>query len=163
ENETVQAVIADEEREEAAPQSTESESGGKRATGVVETYFSSSSFTPPFAGLNFAIATPASDHVEFIFAGQTGIGAGAPERMEATGRLRPNNRHRIGVTAAAVRYGAHSWPAGLRHETPVSGQVSLRAVDEWIVRDGIVILLGVDYSRFLGAGGAHALSPRVGF
>jgi len=26
-------------------------------------------FAPPFAGLNFAIATPASEHVELIFAG----------------------------------------------------------------------------------------------
>ena len=163
ENETVQAVIADEEREEAAPESTESEGSGKRATGVVETYFASSSFAPAFAGLNFAIATPASDHVEFIFAGQTGIGANAPERIEATGRFRPNVRHRIGVTAAAARYGLHPWVAHPGHETPVSGQVSLRAVDEWIVRDGIVILLGVDYSRFLGAGGAQALTPRVGF
>jgi hypothetical protein len=42
------------------------------------------------------------------------------------------------------------------------GQVSLRAVDEWIVRDGIVIVLGLDYSRFVGAGGAHAFTPRFG-
>ena len=38
----------------------------------------------------------------------------------------------------------------------------MRAVDEWIVRDGIVIVMGLDYSRFIGAGGAHAFSPRFG-
>jgi hypothetical protein len=30
------------------------------------------------------------------------------------------------------------------------------------VRDGIVIVLGLDYSRFMGAGGAHAFTPRFG-
>jgi hypothetical protein len=38
----------------------------------------------------------------------------------------------------------------------------MRAIDEWIVSDGIVILLGVDYSRFLGAGGAQSITPRIG-
>jgi len=42
------------------------------------------------------------------------------------------------------------------------GQISVRAIDEWIVRDGIVIVLGLDYSRFIGAGGARSLNPRVG-
>jgi hypothetical protein len=43
------------------------------------------------------------------------------------------------------------------------GQVSLRAVDEWIVRDGIVVVLGLDYSRFVGASTADSFSPRLGF
>jgi hypothetical protein len=38
----------------------------------------------------------------------------------------------------------------------------LRAVDEWIVRDGIVIVMGLDYSRFIGAGGAQSFTPRFG-
>ncbi len=42
------------------------------------------------------------------------------------------------------------------------GQFSVRAVDEWIVRDGIVIVLGLDYSRFIGAGGATSFTPRLG-
>jgi hypothetical protein len=40
--------------------------------------------------------------------------------------------------------------------------MSMRAVDEWIVRDGIVIVMGLDYSRFIGDGGAHSLTPRLG-
>jgi hypothetical protein len=42
------------------------------------------------------------------------------------------------------------------------GQVSVRAIDEWIVRDGIVVVLGLDYSRFIGAGGARSFNPRIG-
>ncbi|HUE83262.1 MAG TPA: hypothetical protein VMM84_14195, partial [Pyrinomonadaceae bacterium] len=32
----------------------------------------------------------------------------------------------------------------------------------WVVRNGIVIVIGLDYSRFMGAGGAYAISPRFG-
>ena len=32
----------------------------------------------------------------------------------------------------------------------------------FIVRDGIVIVMGVDYSGFIGAGGTHAFTPRIG-
>ena len=42
------------------------------------------------------------------------------------------------------------------------GQMSVRAVDEWIVRDGVVVVLGLDYSRFLGAGNGASISPRLG-
>ena len=38
----------------------------------------------------------------------------------------------------------------------------MRAVDEWIVRDGVVIVLGLDYSRFFGAGMRAFVSPRLG-
>src|SRR5436189_5544381 len=39
---------------------------------------------------------------------------------------------------------------------------SVRAVDEWIVRDGVVVVMGLDYSRFTNAGGDSAISPRLG-
>jgi hypothetical protein len=43
-------------------------------------------------------------------------------------------------------------------------QISLRGMDEWVVREGVVIVLGLDYSRLMGAhGGADTLSPRLGF
>src|SRR5262249_39770363 len=41
-------------------------------------------------------------------------------------------------------------------------QMSVRAIDEWIVRDGVVVVVGLDYSRFLGAGNAASISPRFG-
>ncbi|HWW75516.1 MAG TPA: hypothetical protein VNZ44_08970, partial [Pyrinomonadaceae bacterium] len=39
-------------------------------------------------------------------------------------------------------------------------QVSVRAVDEWVVRDGVVVVLGLDYSKFVGGDGR--LTPRLG-
>jgi hypothetical protein len=132
-----------------------------RPRGVVETYFASNSYGASYPGLNFALATPVSENVELIFSGQTGLGD-APERAEATTRIRINERHRVGVTASGLRFDAPVWISRINEQDALRGQVSLRAVDEWIVRDGIVIVMGLDYSRFIGAGGAHALTPRFG-
>ncbi|MCP9493975.1 MAG: TonB-dependent receptor [Pyrinomonadaceae bacterium MAG19_C2-C3] len=42
-------------------------------------------------------------------------------------------------------------------------QISARATDEWIVRDGIVVVLGLDYAQLFGANAsAWQFSPRLG-
>ena len=76
--------------------------------------------------------------------------------------FRVNDRHRVGVTASGVRFATPVWTNKLHDQSDLYGQVSMRAVDEWIVRDGIVIVMGLDYSRFIGAGGAHSITPRFG-
>jgi hypothetical protein len=133
--------------------------------GVVETYFASSSYGPGYPGLNFAVAASPSDRIELVFAGQTATGPSAPERFEASTHLRAGQRHRMGMSLGAVRFGAPMWVSTKDSQSDGQsrlGQISVRAIDEWIVRDGIVIVLGLDYSRFIGAGGAHSLNPRIG-
>jgi Carboxypeptidase regulatory-like domain/TonB dependent receptor len=175
EDATVKAVTeAEAQTAEAAPMESASEVTGVtelpsetksdskvRPHGVLESYFASNAYGSSYIGLNFAVTTPVSEHVELIFAGQTGTGD-APGRFEATSRVRVNDRHRVGLTAAGVRFATPVWINKLNDRTDLYGQVSLRAVDEWIVRDGIVIVMGLDYSRFIGAGGAHAITPRFG-
>ena len=143
-----------------APAETNSEYRLK-THGVLESYFASSAYGSSYVGFNFAVATPVSEHVELIFSGQTGTGD-SPQRFEASTRFRVNDRHRVGVTAAGARFATPVWTNRLTDRSNLHGQLSLRAVDEWIVRDGIVIVMGLDYSRFIGAGGAHAFSPRFG-
>ena len=133
-----------------------------RTQGVVETYFASNSYGPAYAGLNFAFSSPATEHIELVFAGQAGVGPGAPERLEATGLLRAGERHRIGMSVGGVRFGTPIWTGTKEDHGDPLGQFSVRAIDEWIVRDGIVIVLGLDYSRFIGGGGAHSITPRLG-
>ena len=132
-----------------------------RAHGVIESYVGSNGFASSYVGFNFAVSTPISDSVELIFSGQTGTDH-APERMEVTTRFRAGDRHKLGVTASGARYEAPVWTSRPSRYADLAGQVSLRAVDEWIVRDGIVIVMGLDYSRFIGAGGAQSFSPRFG-
>jgi Carboxypeptidase regulatory-like domain len=141
---------------------TRDESTHVRLQGVAETYFASSStpFSPSYEGLNFALALPASETIDFVFSGQTGVGAQAPQRFETTARVRVNDRHRLDVTGGgAYIFDVLRDKSGTRRSV---GQVSVRAVDEWIVRDGVVVLLGLDYSRFIGGGNAAAISPRLG-
>ncbi|HYJ45401.1 MAG TPA: carboxypeptidase-like regulatory domain-containing protein [Pyrinomonadaceae bacterium] len=136
--------------------------GRARTQGVVETYVASSAGANgySFVGLNFAAARPLSERVDLIVGGQTGAGRGAPQRLETTTSIRATNEHLIKLSAAGgvVSNYAPSKGAGAAE----LGQLSLRAVDEWVVRDGVVIVLGLDYSRFLGASRASSLSPRFG-
>jgi hypothetical protein len=134
----------------------------RRMQGVVETYFSGSSHSAGYSGLNFAVAIPASEGVEIIFAGQTSPSGNAPERFEASTQLRVGQKHRLGMKAGAIRFGAPIWTSAKNSDPDRIGQFSVRAIDEWIVRDGIVVVFGVDYARFIGGGGGHSLSPRFG-
>ncbi len=172
EDETVKAVVAAEEaangqsasETDSAVSESKPEPGKRsRTQGVVESYFAANNpLAPGVMGMNFAVATPATEHIDLIFVGQTGTGRGAPQRFEATGLMRAGNRHRLGVSAGGTRPG-NAFLTNQRAEMGESvGQLSVRAIDEWIVRDGVVIVLGLDYSRFLGAGGAHSFSPRIG-
>lgn len=138
----------------------------RRIQGVVETYFGGNAFGAGYPGLNFAVAASPTSRIELIFAGQTTGGANGPERFEATTKVRAGQRHRVGVSVGAVRFGGPAWLSVNNSATPDEGrqlgQMSVRAIDEWIVRDGIVVVLGLDYSRFIGAGGARVLNPRIG-
>ncbi len=169
EDETIAAALETDETAgdiHDAPGAVSSRSEWKRhvarTQGVVETYAvaSSNSNAPGYAGINFAVAKPAGKNAELIFAGQFGAGPGAPQRFETTARLRVNNRHSLSVMAGGTRLG----PAFTAREQTrgALGQVSMRAVDEWVVRDGVVIVLGLDYSRFVGASKASSITPRVG-
>lgn len=136
---------------------------GTRTQGVVESYFvaPSSAVGPGYVGMNFAVSQPATESLEFVFAGQIGTGPVSPQRLETMARLRVNDHHRLDVSVAGIRRGAYvTEEDGTRKAL---GQVSMRSVDEWIVREGIVVVLGLDYSRFIGASNASALSPRLGF
>lgn len=167
ENATIAAAVGAEdaaaEPTDTAPEAADSERTARsRRQGVVETYFSSgSSYASSYRGVNFAFVSPVGDRVELIFAGQTGTGSGAPHRLETSARVRANSRHVVNLSVGSVRLPL--LPKLAPHASGnVLGQLSVRAIDEWIVRDGIVVVLGLDYSRFLGAGNANSFSPRIG-
>jgi hypothetical protein len=179
EDEAIKAIIAaesaraDEDADAAefetnpADTSDNSDSHKTRTQAVIENYFASNAAGAAYTGLNFAVSIPASERVDLIFAGQTGTALsgsnlGAPQRFEVKGVLRPNNRHRINLGLGAASIGSAAVQSRDVHSARDLGQFSVRAIDEWVVRDGIVIVLGLDYSRFVGASNAHAFSPRLG-
>lgn len=141
---------------------TNDEPIGVRLQGITETYFASSAgpFPSSYEGVNFALALPASERIDLIFAGQTGTGD-APQRFETTARLRLDNRHRLSLSGGGTKLFDLTGKTRSAQRNRL-GQFSVRAVDEWIVRDGVVVVMGLDYSRFTGAGGDSALTPRFG-
>lgn len=155
--EAVDATI-DYEAAQARDDSEKPKSG--RTQGFVETYYASSANPRrgSYSGVNFAVAAPVKKQFNVIFAGQLG----EFERLEATARLRAGSRHNLNVGIGGARMALAPKATDRKLAKASLGQVSVRAIDEWVVRDGVVVVLGLDYSRFLGAGNAGSLSPRLG-
>ena len=157
--ENTASETADATSESAGPEAN----ARKRTQGVIETYFSgANAYSPGYSGVNFAFASRAGDRVELIFAGQTGTSASAPQRLETSARVRANNRHVVNLSLGGVRLPLQANLSSGASSGNSLGQLSVRAIDEWIVRDGVVVVLGLDYSRFFGAGNANSFSPRIG-
>ena len=129
----------------------------RRGQTVVETYFAGSD-RGNYAGLNFATLIPIGESTNVVVAGQTGKGTTAPQRFETSVKLGSIDGHQMRFTSSVARLG--NVTAG--NEMRSLGQVSFQALDEWKIREGVILVYGVDYSRFFGAGDAAAISPRLG-
>ncbi len=121
---------------------------------VVETYFAAAE-NGNHAGVNFATLIPIGEKTDLVVAGQTGVGKGSPLRLETGLKFVPVDGHQIRFNTSATRLGSIA-------DTKPLGQVSFQALDEWKVREGIILVYGLDYSRFIGAGDSASLSPRLG-
>lgn len=137
--------------------SADERNSGRRGQTVVETYFAGSD-RGNYGGINVASFVPVSEKVDVIFAGQAGSGKNAPQRFETALKFRPSADHQIRLDSSFGRMGYVT--AG--NDGRQLGQLSFQALDEWKVRDGVILVLGVDYSRFAGAGNDASLSPRIG-
>lgn len=143
---------------EISTEEIEAEPMNRRGQTVVETYFGNSE-NGNLGGVNFATLVPLTENSDVVFSGQTGIGRNAPNRFETNFKFSPNDRHEIRLKAAAANVGK----VEIGDEEKTLGQISLQALDAWRIREGIVVVYGVDYSRFVGAGDDYSISPRFGF
>ena len=125
---------------------------------VVETYYAGSDYGN-YTGVNFATLVPVGEDTEVVVAGQTGFGKAAPQRLETSLKLNQFDGHQLRFNASGGFLGNVAMPNGRK---PL-GQASFQALDEWKIREGIILVFGVDYSRFIGAGDDSSFSPRLGF
>jgi len=151
----VDETTAVEQSVEIAEQEEKSELAGQT---VVETYFASSD-EGNYTGLNFARLQSITENAEIVFAGQTGTNSFAPQRFEVSLKFRPNENHQIRLNTGVAKLGKVK--SGKAEKS--LGQVSFQALDEWKVRNGVILVFGFDYSRFVGAGDDFSLRPRLGF
>lgn len=155
------ATTADRERaavEQRVGVVEETQKSRRKGQTAVETYFAGTR-EGSYTGVNFATLRPVGENAELIFAGQTGTGRNAPKRFETSLNFRPHRRHQIQVKGSIADIGA----VRIDEQNEDLGQVSFQALDQWRIREGIVVVLGVDYSRFFGAGDDYSISPRLGF
>ena len=124
---------------------------------VIETYFADTK-NGNSGGVNFATLLPVTDEVDMIVAGQAGTGKNAPLRLETELKFRPNANHQLRINTSFARLGSIVSGGDDRQ----LGQFSFQGHDEWKIREGVILVFGLDYSRFVGASGDFSLSPRLG-
>ncbi len=124
---------------------------------VVETYFAGSN-GGGHAGINFATLVPVGDDASVVVTAQTATGPNAVNRLETSFNVTPIANHHLRFNSSIGRFGS----VATEFDTKPLGQISFQALDEWRVREGIILVFGVDYSRFIGASDDSSLSPRFG-
>lgn len=134
------------------------EKSSRKSETVVETYFADGK-NGSYTGANFATIKPIGEKAEVVFAGQVGTNKNAPKRFETSLNYRPNRKHSLNIKGSVADIGEIK----LDKQRETLGQVSLQATNLWKVREGIVVVVGLDYSRFIGAGKDSSLNPRLGF
>jgi hypothetical protein len=127
---------------------------GKPQT-AVETYFANSNGVG-FMGVNAATVVPIGNSAEVMLAGQTTTG-GIAQRIEARLAFKPFDDHEIRIGTSYRQIGSRQ----LAEANLDIAQWTLSASDQWNVREGLILLYGVDYTNLLGSD--SALTPRLGF
>ncbi|MFN0123787.1 MAG: carboxypeptidase regulatory-like domain-containing protein [Blastocatellia bacterium] len=114
-----------------------------------------------FAGANFAVSGAVSKNVEVAMIGQAGMGPGAPQRLSLVTSLRAGDNHHITTGLGYGRMGMFA-NAGAAQKGTLE-QASLSVIDEWQAFRPLLIVYGVDYSRFTGGPGRGraSLLPRI--
>jgi len=135
----------------------EDRSADRKGQTVVET-FAAGAERGNAVGVNFATFLPVSENSDVVIAAQTGVGSAAPQRLEVGVRTSPLDGHQFRFNTSLGKLGAVQNSFGEK----ALGQFSFQALDEWKVRGGVILVFGLDYSRFLGAGDDSSLSPRLG-
>lgn len=111
-----------------------------------------------YLATNFAVEREVSG-ADLTIAGQFGVGANAPRRIEARVSKSIGTSHELDVTAA---YGRLHLAGGDLDGSQRLDQYTLQAVDRWQIADPIVIVYGLSVSKFAGASNASAVVPRFG-
>ena len=149
--------VANDIADESLDPERDSEKSTRKKQAVLETYFSGTGHGNA-AGVNFATLMPVGQDAEIVLAGQIAKGSKAPQRFEAEIKFRPSAAHQFRVKTGFAQLGSVT---RLGADRDLS-QFSLQASDEWKVREGVILVYGLDYSKFVGAGSDSSLSPRFG-
>jgi hypothetical protein len=129
----------------------------RSVTTVVETSAGAGK-TGLIKSVSFATLRPVGENAELLVAGQLTDRSGHGERLETAFSFSPIRDHRVRLRGSFSNHG----DLEIEDRKESLSQISFQASDQWNIKEGIVLLFGVDYSRFVGAGDAVSLTPRIG-
>jgi hypothetical protein len=117
-------------------------------------------FTPQqgYTNVNVALAGHVADNLELVFAGQMASFDGYPGRFQVIASTFVSDAHQLTARLGYARL------RGVDIDSPAHKveQYSLGLLDSWQVSGPLVIVYGLDVSRFSGSGRQWTASPRVG-
>src|SRR5262249_39826083 len=124
--------------------------------------FSQSSFGEPverasFTGTNFAVSQQFGRDSSLIISGQAGVGAYAPQRLQALTTASVGDKHRVSL---ALGYGRFTLSRGA--EISRLGQISMSATDTWQIAGPVLVIYGFQFDRFSEGASGTSVLPRVG-
>ncbi|HQR38476.1 MAG TPA: TonB-dependent receptor [Blastocatellia bacterium] len=126
------------------------------AHGVVQTVAATGS--ADYVATNFAVAREVAGS-QLTVAGQLGAGENAPMRLEAATSTPIGNRHDVNLAVGFGRAPAEIIGTGTQSELD---QFTVQAVDRWQVLGRLVLLYGLNYTKYSGASNASTILPRLG-
>ncbi|MBC7797704.1 MAG: carboxypeptidase regulatory-like domain-containing protein, partial [Pyrinomonadaceae bacterium] len=113
----------------------------RQSQSIVEIY-SANAGRSEFSGINFATFQPVNENLQFTFAGQTGTGENAPQLLITNAKIKINDNHTLSFNTSGASLGDIETDAS---KTSGLGLISVQAIDEWQLNNGILVVFGVDY------------------
>ncbi len=114
-------------------------------------------FSNSYVASNFAISEQLTRDANLVISGQIGAGENAPQRLEALTTAHVGDRHRVSVALGYARFTLS------RRDAPASlGQFSVSATDTWQISGRVLVVYGMDFSRFTKGASGTSIVPRFG-
>jgi hypothetical protein len=110
-----------------------------------------------FVGTNFAVSELLTKNTNLVVSGQAGYGTGAPQSLRVITTANVGERHRVAV---ALGYGRFTFSR--RASIPRLGQFSVSATDTWQISGPVLIVYGLELTRFAEGASATSVLPRFG-
>jgi hypothetical protein len=111
-----------------------------------------------YTGVNVALAGQVTPNLEVVFAGQMASAEGYPGRFQVIASTAPSDAHHLTASIGYARLRGIDEASVARNVQ----QLSLGLTDSWQVSGPVIIVYGVDLSRFSGTGIQLVASPRFG-
>jgi hypothetical protein len=119
--------------------------------------FSPGADVSPLGLANFALTQQIAKGASVAIGGQVGIGQNAPQRLQVLTTAHAGDRHRLQVALGYARF-----TFARNTDNKDLGQFSISATDTWQVSGPVLLVYGLEFSRFTKGAVGTSVKPRIG-